>query len=1348
MESIIHAKDLGGYLAADPVLLGPAADETEPQKAERERGNEMRRKADAQCRDKIIQKLAESHVTYAMGTTTARGLWKKLEETFRRTSRAAQMTIKLTLLSPTAKHKPGEETLEQYFGRIDKLVRSLENAGGHVPELDKIMFILINLPSQYRTVTTALETVEDQRFTLENVKRRLLDEEAKIQFHSSRTKQAAPSNTAFGAQSSSGRRNFSQGQGQRSQQGQGQVRQGQQNQGQRGQQGGNRQFDITQRFPCFTCGKKGHWRKNCPEGKKAFNTEVEGDQKQESANAAVSYNFSGESSAASTLRSYCFSVDCEPDQVVIFDADPEEVMCFQSNSDRDLINFCVDSGCTEHLCNDRSIMVDLELLAVPVSVQSAKCGERMSATHKGTIHLTMLVEGSEINLTLKNVLCVPDLHTNLLSVRKFDLAGCEALFGNRQVRISMNGELVAAGTLLTKLYFIQMQCQERAHLTTDSEELWHRRLGHASKDAVRKMSRLVEGLGEASLKDVCHTCVEGKQTKLPHNQTRTRATRPLELVHSDLAVVNQVSYDSKKYVCTFIDDYTHFAIVYCIESKSEVFECFKTYEAAVTAHFNLKLSRLRCDNGGEYVSAELKNFCNDKGIMLEYAIRYTPEQNGVAERFNRTLMDKARCMLLSSGLPKNLWSEAVLAAVFLINRSPTAALESMVPAEAWNGVKPNLSKVRIFGSLAFLKTPKKLCEWKLGSRSQFYFLVGYCPNGYRLWEPVSGSVIPGRDVTFDERFNYKNAPADYVKQRLVDFDEEDSDSESVEGADSGGEEERTRQAEPEPEREPVLQQVPVTRSGRQVRKPKHLVDYVTLATAMSAVVEDAPRSFAELSSRPDQSTWWGACKEEMSALERNGTYTLTKLPPGRKAIDCMWLFKNKLNAAGEFVRAKARLVAKGCSQQEGVDFQDTYAPVARMVTVRTLLAVINYQGLHASHLDIENAFLHGDLSEEIYMRQPPGFVEDPELVCRLHKSLYGLKQASRQWNQRFDAFVTKLGFVRSSYDKCLYILSRGSTRVYLLLYVDDILLCSMESEALEFVKAALAKEFPCKDLGVLSSFLGIDIKRSASGMTLSQPGYIKCLLERFGMSDCCPISTPMEKVPPRELIGPCIVDVKPYRQLVGGLLYLMMCSRPDISFAVNFYCRYQCNATINQWNGLLRVLRYLKGTPTLGLFYKLARGSPPLACYVDADWAEDTDDRLSTSGQLIEVFGSTVYWSTKKQSTVASSSTEAEYVSLGSGCVELIWLKNVLYEILCVDFTPVPVFEDNQSVIHCLAKWEQKRLKSVDVKYHLAKQLHETGVICVTFVPSNLQKADCLTKSLLFDKFTTQCELISLVHCP
>lgn len=994
-------------------------------------------------------------------------------------------------------------------------------------------------------------------------------------------------------------------------------------------------------------------------------------------------------------------------------------------------------------------------LQPPISIKSAKANSVLYATKTGDVHSRSYVNGSSVAICIRNVLFVPGLECNLMSVSALERAGYSVLFQRGRGVISKRGKQLAVATRDVKMYKLHLSWEESYAHVCEVEigaELWHRRLGHIGRTSLQNLQKLVDGIGpfdqQGKHTRLCSTCVQGKQTKLPHNETRQRATRPLQLVHSDLlGPVTPTTYDGKRYVLTFIDDFTHYTVAYLLSTKSETFKCFKLYEAMATAHFGTRISRFRCDNGREYLSTAMRQHFDERGIQYEFTIRHTPQQNGVAERMNRTIMEKARCMLLESNLRKSLWGEAVLAAVYLTNRSPTSALVGAVPAELWHGERPNLKKLRVFGCVAYLKIPGALVGSKLNSKTMKCHLLGYCANGYRLLSTEDNKIYSGRDVIFDETPRAPPTPTPDFYQRGDIFEDageggegdatqqEEEEGEEPVSADEDGEppEKKSRTEKPgltrRSEKEPDIDEPKLPRRSERTRKrPKHLDDYAEFAFSAETFVEDVPETYEDIEGRDDAAEWYEAVKTELDSLRESGTWTLTDLPPGKRAIESRWVFKKKQAECGKISQYKARLVEKGCAQRKGFDYDEVYAPVARLTTLRTLLAVVNNKGLYTRQLDVKNAFLHGDLEEEIYMKIPTGVSESSYLVCRLLKTLYGLKQAPRAWNLKFDKFVKHVGFVQSKYDACLYYLVRGDSKVYMLIYVDDVLMASDDNKLLQEMTEKLGEEFRMKDLGPLSFFLGIKVEMRETGMKLSQPVYVTNMLERFGMENSHGVSTPMEPRPSCDTTSEAIIETKPYRELVGCLMYLTRTTRPDLSAAVNFYSRFQSNATEAQWVGLKRILRYVQATRNLGLYFP-NNNNEPLVGYADADWAND-EDRKSITGTLFEVLGCTVSWMTRKQQTVALSSTEAEYVALAIAGTEFQWLKGLLSEMGFNLANPVTIYEDNQACIHLLRRWEHSRLKHVDVKYKFIQDLHNNRAIAVTYIPTANQKADLFTKGL------------------
>lgn len=472
---------------------------------------------------------------------------------------------------------------------------------------------------------------------------------------------------------------------------------------------------------------------------------------------------------------------------------------------------------------------------------------------------------------------------------------------------------------------------------------------------------------------------------------------------------------------------------------------------------------------------------------------------------------------------------------------------------------------------------------------------------------------------------------------------------------------------------------------------------------------------------------------------KNNTWNLTALPEGCRAIGCRWLFKIKHGANGEIEKYKARLVAKGFSQRQGFDYNETYVPVAKLTTLRTMLSIANQEKLMIHQMDVKAAFLNGNLDEEIFMNQPEGFTTG-NLVCKLNKSIYGLKQASRMWNQRFHDYVIVLGFKRSNADYCLYYKIEKGMKIYLLIYVDDLLLISSCVSQINEIKKRLSDEFEMTDFMEVKYFLGIKIEYDIESgvIKLSQKQYLLNVLKKFEMQDCKSCPTPLE--PHLKLKSLDINQTgKPYRELIGCLMYVMLTSRPDLSMAVGYFSRFQGCASDEHWIYLKRILRYIKGSLDLKLVYNRLPMNSMLVGYVDADWANDINDRRSITGYVIRVFGSTVSWASRKQSTVSLSSTEAEYIALCHAACEIIWLQQFLIEIGMSLVFPTLVFEDNQACIRIAEEpREHKRMKHIDTKYNFIRERIQEGKIQMEYVSTANQLADIMTKGLpsgAFEKF-------------
>ena len=408
----------------------------------------------------------------------------------------------------------------------------------------------------------------------------------------------------------------------------------------------------------------------------------------------------------------------------------------------------------------------------------------------------------------------------------------------------------------------------------------------------------------------------------------------------------------------------------------------------------------------------------------------------------------------------------------------------------------------------------------------------------------------------------------------------------------------------------------------------NFLSYHRLSSPYSAFVStissvSLPKNTNEALSHPG---WRQAMVDEMAALHSTGTWDLVVWPFGKFPVGCRWVYTVKVGPDGQVDRLKARLVAKGYTQVYGSDYGDTFSPVAKIAYVRLLLSMAAMCSWSLFQLDIKNVFLHGDLAEEVYMEQPLGFVAQGEsdLVCRLRRSLYGLKQSPRAWFGHFSYVVQEFGMLRSTSDHSVFYHHNSSGQcIYLVVFVDDIVITGSDRDDIKKLKQHLFIHFQTKDLGKLKYFLGIEIAQSSSGVVLSQRKYALDILEETGMLDCKPVDTPMD--PNVKLVlgqGESLGDPRRYRRLVGKLNYLTI-TRPDISFPISVVSQFLQSPCDSHWDAVIRILRYIKSTPSQGVLYE-NRGHTQVIGYTDADWAGSPTDRRSTSGYCVFIGGNLI----------------------------------------------------------------------------------------------------------------------------
>ena len=1033
----------------------------------------------------------------------------------------------------------------------------------------------------------------------------------------------------------------------------------------------------------------------------------------------------------------------------------------------------IDSGCSYHMTSRRDWFDTFE----EVNAGRVKLGDDFTVDVEGIGSVKIKAYGGTVKV-LNNVRYVPKLKRNLLSTGTLDRLGFDHSGGRGKTRFYKDGKLALQGTLSGTLYLLDgvtVVAGESNNVTSksrDETELWHRRLGHMShKNLQILVKKGILDKRRISELSFCENCVMGKHKRLSFSIGKHNSSEALKYVHADLWGSQNVtpSISKKQYFLSIIDDFTRKVWVFFLAVKSEAFEKFCEWKRLVENQVDKKVKCLRTDNGLEFCNKEFDEFCRRHGIERHRTCAYTPQQNGVAERMNRTIMEKVRCLLNESGLEEEFWAEAVSTAVYQINRSPSSAIDSNIPEELWLKKKPGYKHMIRFGSIAYIHKD----QGKLQPRALKGVFLSYPTGvkGYKIWLLDERKCVISRNVVFTEERVYKDdlkssGEAKDLKEEEMrssvtveteaaeDSVAGNSSNSKIEEVESSSEEEQDNR-----DHSDIQESYNIARDRprREIVPPTRLGDYDLAAFALLAAVEvslDEPRDYQEAMSSNESELWGGGMDEEIESLKKNGTWRLVKRPEDRKVIGCKWVYRRKPGIPGvEKPRHKSRLVAKGYSQKEGIDYQEIFSPVVKHVSIRLLLAITVNEDLELEQLDVKTAFLHGVIEEEIFMDQPEGYVVKgkEQLVCKLEKALYGLKQAPRQWNKCFDQFVVSQGFKRSEYDHCVYIKeAKSGNRVYLLLYVDDMLLASKDLEEINTVKGLLASRFDMKDLGPARRILGMDIERDREGgvLTLSQTGYVKKVLQAFNMDEAKPVTTPigaqfrLSAIKDGDGQVPVGDDV-PYANAIGSVMYAMIGTRCDLAYAVGLISRYMSNPSSDHWSAVKWVLRYLKGTQDLKLVFKRAEKFV-VEGFCDSDFSSDLDRRRSISGYVFTAGGSSICWRSGLQDVVALSTTEAEYMALVEAVKEGIWLKGLIEE-FGYEQESIDVWCDSQSAL-CLAKnnVHHERTKHISRKLHFIRDIIAKGDVKVMKIHTLKNPADMLTKGLPVEKFEKALSVLGL----
>ncbi|GJS56672.1 putative ribonuclease H-like domain-containing protein [Tanacetum coccineum] len=503
----------------------------------------------------------------------------------------------------------------------------------------------------------------------------------------------------------------------------------------------------------------------------------------------------------------------------------------------------------------------------------------------------------------------------------------------------------------------------------------------------------------------------------------------------------------------------------------------------------------------------------------------------------------------------------------------------------------------------------------------------------------------------------------------------------------------------------------------------------------------------KISEALEDESWVDAMQEELLQFEIQKVWILVDLPYGKKAIGTKWVYRNKKDERGVVVRNKARLVAQGHRQEEGIDYDEVFAPVARLEAIRIFLAFASYMGFIVYQMDVKSAFLYGKIDEEVYVSQPPGFLDPkyPEKVYKVVKALYGLHQAPRAWYATLSTFLLKNGYRRGTIDKTLFLKKDKHDIILVQVYVDDIIFGSTKKSWCDEFEALMKSRFQMSSMGELTFFLGLQVKQKPDGIFISQDKYVAKILKKFDFASVKTASTPIETQKPLVKDEEASdVDVHLYRSMIGSLMYVTA-SRPDIMFAVYASPRFMSLQSLSHLSAVKRIFRYLKGKPKLGLWYPKV-SSFDLESYSDSDYAGANLDRKSTTGGCQFLGRRLISWQCKKQTIVATSTTEAEYVAAASCCGQVLWIQNQMLD-YGFNFMNTKIYIDNESTI-CIVKNPvyHSKTKHIAIRHHFIRDAYEKKLIQVLKIHTDDNVADLLTKAFDVSRFQFLVVTIGMIN--
>lgn len=1286
---------------------------------------------DNAAKDLISARLEETPIRFILTCQTAREIWLRLQAIYEQKSDAA---IDLLQSKYHAYKFQKGSTMAKYIAGLQELRARLSECGEDVSDRSYMARLISGLPPEYAHFPSSWDSTYDKN--VNELEARLLIEELRVKENSKR-ESSESSNALIGKSFHPKDKNKAYGKNQHDKKSRASDSKVCNLCKKTGHYGNECKYKKDyDSGVCFKCHKKGHMSKDCPDRKQ--------DRKEDDEHSKKPKEVS--------------------DGLIVTALIGDDMTALRHSS------WYLDSAASEHMINRNEFFYEYEEFDEPVNVRVGD-GKFIPGYGSGNIKVELFDGTDWVSNKFLKVLYVPDMACNLFSIGAATAKGCSFEFIEDDCTIRKGGQIVGTGKKSRKLYELLVHLKipsenEEAFLSTFDKKVknlkeWHDILAHQNVGHIRKVLKDYDVEFKDDQDFFCESCIFGKQHMLPFGSSSTIAPEAGHTIHADVCGPMEVnSKGGSRYFLLLRDDYSHYRKVYFLKHKSEAKYKIIEFLKWTETQLNRKPKILRTDRGLEEVNKEVIEFVTNNGMIHQKSCAYTQQQNGRIERDNRTVVESARTLLVGANLKKVFWAEAVNTAVYVLNRTGTSSVPGKTPYELWFNKKADLSNLKVFGIVAYVFTPKELRK-KWDDKSKKGIFVGYDEEvkGYKIYFPESRKFDYSRNVIFHgnvdqnseeyENINFdflvdsKDPPQENVikagdskmnEESLVDDSNVNEDSQQerenliedepvVDEIHSGGNLQDDLESDEEEVNDPVPHRL---RERRNLKPPVKFKDYVTAMVCDLAA--DESLTYEKVMSRPDFRQWQLAMDKEFQSLEDYHTWIVVSKPKGKKILETKWVFRIK--DGNEEPEYKARVVVRGFQQNGQFYCWEIYAPVAKLPTVRVLLALATFHQLEVHQMDVKGAFLNGDIDDEVYVYPPEGLDIGKDKVLKLNKSLYGLKRAPRCWNDKFNSFMLQNNFCRSISDCCLYFKIEKNVKVFVLLYVDDLMILGNETIAVNDFKQKLNAAFKMKDLGRISNYLGLHIVQKLDSIEIDQKEYLEKVLTKIDLTGVKEYDTPLDT----NLKISKTVDLSyenKCRKLIGYLMYAMVGSRPDICIALNILSRYQSKANEDLFRALLRVMSYVKLTINLKLVYKRNTKCPVIQGYADASFGDDLIDRKSTTGYFFKVFNCDVLWRSKKQGCVAYSSTESEYVSLAEATVDGLWIKNLLTELEIAGVRKIIIHEDNMPAMFIAMSAESgSKLRHIDLKFHFIKDKVEKGHVQLKYIQSAEQIADILTKAL------------------